>query len=260
MPRIAGHQALDQPPEPRAVVHFGEMRHLMRHDIIDDVIRGKDQPPAERQIAFGRAAAPAALRVAHADPRNLVAEPLGKCPGTAGEFVTRQRRQMSRTRRGRCVGSPRTRISPSATTTGGAAMSGEWRMRWGIPSTGTMAPSTNGIGRGNAESRLAIQPRLSRSSRRPNSAGTPRGNTSSTRRQAASMRRQTRRARELTRIASGAPRSSATARRPISASADSAADRIRPDETPRRPTICLIPARSAHPGSGVVTKAFPTPP
>ncbi len=54
----------------------------------------------------------------------------------------------SRTRRGICCGSPRTQISPPAIITGGAQGSRDRRIRCGTPSTGTIAPSTNGTDAG----------------------------------------------------------------------------------------------------------------
>src|SRR5438552_18316786 len=51
------------------------MRHLMGNDIADDGFRRKDEPPAEREITPAGAAPPSALRVTHADPRQLATDP-----------------------------------------------------------------------------------------------------------------------------------------------------------------------------------------
>ena len=145
----------------------------------------------------------------------------------------------SRTRRGICCGSPRTQISPPAIITGGAQGSRDRRIRCGTPSTGTIAPSTNGTTRGKASSRATIHPCLLLRKRRPSAAGTPCGNTSSTRRSAASIRSPMRRARGLTRTDTGTPRLSAAACRPISVSANSLRGATGLGEKPLKPAILL---------------------
>src|SRR4051794_15629871 len=69
--------AVDQPPEPRRVVHLDQMRHLMDGEIIQHEWRGENQPPGIRQHASGRARAPAARLVAHRDTLDSNAELLG---------------------------------------------------------------------------------------------------------------------------------------------------------------------------------------
>ncbi len=81
------------------------------------------------------------------------------------------------------------------------------------PEDRTIAPSANGTCRGSASSRAAIQPRCVSIKRSPCSGGTLRGRTSSTWRSDGLMRSSRRRARGLTRIVTGAPTSSAVARR-----------------------------------------------
>jgi len=87
--RAVGRQALHQAPKARPVVHFGEMRHFVGDDIVDDRFGRKDEPPAEREISPAGAAPPSALRITHTDPRQLASDAC--CEGTrpAGELDAR---------------------------------------------------------------------------------------------------------------------------------------------------------------------------
>src|SRR5215813_4408220 len=64
--RCAGGQLLDEAPEADAVIHLGEMRHLMCDDIVEHRLGREDEAPREGEIAGRRAAAPAAPGVADA--------------------------------------------------------------------------------------------------------------------------------------------------------------------------------------------------
>jgi hypothetical protein len=64
MPRFAelGKNRLDGLPEARAVVHFAQVRELVRDDVIDDRQRKVNQPPVEPDAAVARATPPACRR------------------------------------------------------------------------------------------------------------------------------------------------------------------------------------------------------
>ena len=68
------HQLLDQMPETIRVVHLFEMGHFVGHHIIDNRLRGHDQPPTEAKPAGRRTAPPPASRVAHCQPGRAAAE------------------------------------------------------------------------------------------------------------------------------------------------------------------------------------------
>jgi hypothetical protein len=61
MPRFAelGKDRFDGLPEGRAVVHFAQVRQLVRDDVVDDRHREMDQPPVQPDLAVARATAPA---------------------------------------------------------------------------------------------------------------------------------------------------------------------------------------------------------
>ena len=61
------HGALDEGPEARAVVHFLEVRDLVRRDVVEDVRRRENKPPREREHGRRGAGAPAGCLVAHND-------------------------------------------------------------------------------------------------------------------------------------------------------------------------------------------------
>ena len=87
-------EALDDAPEARPVVHLGEVRHLVRDDVVDHRFRREDQPPAERQIALARTAAPAALGIAHRDPVHRLADPGGMVAGAVRQFAAGEMSEM----------------------------------------------------------------------------------------------------------------------------------------------------------------------
>src|ERR1700674_1551935 len=64
----------DDPPEPRRMVHFDKMDHLMGGKVVQHVRRRKDQPPRERQRACGCAGPPAARLIADRQPPDLHAQ------------------------------------------------------------------------------------------------------------------------------------------------------------------------------------------
>src|SRR5439155_8598977 len=111
-------QALHQPPEARPVVHLGEMRHLMRHDIVDDVFRRQHQAPAEGETTPGRAAAPAALRVADGDAGNRLVDLRREQTSPSGQLLTRQADQM--------IPDPATEMSRVAAHPNLAVAYGDW--------------------------------------------------------------------------------------------------------------------------------------
>src|ERR1700694_3926975 len=67
----------DHSPEPRRMIHFDEMGHLMAGEIIQHIRRREDQPPRERQRPRGGARTPAARLIADRQPLHLDAERLG---------------------------------------------------------------------------------------------------------------------------------------------------------------------------------------
>src|ERR1700686_4980885 len=67
----------DHSPEPRRMIHFDEMGHLMAGEIIQHIRRREDQPPRERQRPCGGARTPAARLTADRRPLPLDAERLG---------------------------------------------------------------------------------------------------------------------------------------------------------------------------------------
>lgn len=44
-PLVIRAEALNETPEPRGVIHLGEMRDLMGREVIEDKRRREDQPP-----------------------------------------------------------------------------------------------------------------------------------------------------------------------------------------------------------------------
>src|SRR6185436_20797294 len=77
------HAAADlarQLPETRTVIHFPQVRNLVRDHVIHHVTRREDQAPGEGQYAVGSAAAPPALGVAQNDALHALAELLGLGP------------------------------------------------------------------------------------------------------------------------------------------------------------------------------------
>ena len=81
-------------PVYQLMADLGEMRHLMRDDIVYDRLRCQDEPPAEREIAGRRAAAPAAGRVAHRNPRHPFVDACGKAAGAARQLLPGQPGEM----------------------------------------------------------------------------------------------------------------------------------------------------------------------
>src|ERR1700724_3738975 len=67
----------DHSPEPRRMIHFDEMGHLMAGEIIQHIRRREDQPPRERQRPRGGARAPAARLIADRQALHPDAERLG---------------------------------------------------------------------------------------------------------------------------------------------------------------------------------------
>src|ERR1700680_2926841 len=67
----------DHSPEPRRMIHFDEMGHLMAGEIIQHIRWREDQPPRERQRPCGGARTPAARLIADRQPLHLDAERLG---------------------------------------------------------------------------------------------------------------------------------------------------------------------------------------
>src|SRR6516165_1121149 len=89
-----GREALHQPPKARPVVHLGEMRHLMRDDVVEHRLGSKNQPPAEREVSPSRAAPPSTLCIAYIDPRHAAPDPCGELARPPGEFVPSHRHQI----------------------------------------------------------------------------------------------------------------------------------------------------------------------
>ncbi len=67
----------DHPPEPRRMIHFDEMCHLMAGEIIQHIGRRQDQPPRERQGPCRGARTPAARLIADRQPLHPDAQRLG---------------------------------------------------------------------------------------------------------------------------------------------------------------------------------------
>ena len=80
-------------PEARRVVQLGEMRHLVRHHVVEHRRRRHDQPPGEHQVAARGARPPARARIAQADPARLHARAPPRAASTA---ATQARRASSR--------------------------------------------------------------------------------------------------------------------------------------------------------------------
>src|SRR5690348_16388670 len=76
-------------PEARAMVHLGEMGHLMRHHLIDDGLGREDQPPAEREVSASRAASPTASCIADGDARHIAPDSRRDPTCPAGELAAR---------------------------------------------------------------------------------------------------------------------------------------------------------------------------
>ncbi len=93
-----------QPPEPRRVVHLLKVRNLVGGEVVEHERRRQDQPPRERENARGRAGAPAACLIAHADAPEVDAHAVRitprrrfhVAPGFALEIVADPARQMPR--------------------------------------------------------------------------------------------------------------------------------------------------------------------
>src|SRR5579862_6912901 len=85
-----GVKPLDHAPEPGAVVHLDEMRHLMRDDVVEHGLGYEDEPPREGEIAGARAAAPARRRIAHADAAHLLPDRFGETMRPLGQLALRQ--------------------------------------------------------------------------------------------------------------------------------------------------------------------------
>ena len=66
----------------------------MGHDVVDDLLGSKDQPPAERQISRCRTAAPAAFGVADTDPCDLAANAGGERPRPPRQLIVSQHGKM----------------------------------------------------------------------------------------------------------------------------------------------------------------------
>src|SRR5271168_3180662 len=92
--RAVGRQALHQAPKSQPVVHLGEMRHLVRDDIVDDRLGRKDEPPAEREVPPAGAASPSALRITYGDPRQLASDSRREGTRPVGELDTRHRHEV----------------------------------------------------------------------------------------------------------------------------------------------------------------------
>src|SRR5262245_22089753 len=77
-------QAVQHAPEPRSMIHFDEMRHLMRRKILKHVRRRQDETPRIGEHPGRRARTPAADLVPYENARDLDAEGLGVA--AAGEL------------------------------------------------------------------------------------------------------------------------------------------------------------------------------
>ena len=157
------------------MVHLGQMRHLVRDDVVDHRLRAISRA-AERQSAARRAATPAAPGVAHPDPRDGRAD-------TGGERRAR-RASSSRARTHQMVAHPARQMDRVAAHADLAIGDGHRRrrlasnqrqMRCGGPAPAPSRPRQTAPG--------AAAPRAGRRSsgacparkRKPNSAGTPCG-------------------------------------------------------------------------------------
>src|SRR5258708_29903801 len=87
-------QRLDEPPEARPVVHFGEMSDLVGDDVIEHRLRRENEAPGEGERPGRRTTAPAAPGVSHADPRDAPVDPGGERARSSPEFLARQRDEM----------------------------------------------------------------------------------------------------------------------------------------------------------------------
>src|SRR5262249_11210966 len=143
-------KALDQAPKTRPVVHFGEMRHLMRDDIADDRLGRENQPPAEGKISVLRTASPAALRITPADPRRAVSDLGCKPVCSATELAARDRDEKiadAARHKLRIAAHADLAIDDRYTWTIRARLSAD---RCGIPITGRLSPKAKGTRRGSA--------------------------------------------------------------------------------------------------------------
>ena len=155
--------AVDQPPEPRRVVHLDQMRHLMHGEIVQHERRREDQPPGVRQHAGGRARAPAARLVAHRDALDGDAELLGGAAARGFEIAQRLAAKeiadaavdVRGVRRRRRAAPRRPRRSPVQTV---PRTPGRCTMRCWTPRNGSTVPSAKGAASGRRRSRAAIQP------------------------------------------------------------------------------------------------------
>src|SRR5581483_5909553 len=67
----------DEPPEARAVVQLDEVADLVHDDVVEDVVRGEDEPPVEAERPLAGARTPAAALIAQRDPAVRDAERSG---------------------------------------------------------------------------------------------------------------------------------------------------------------------------------------
>ena len=146
--RAASGTSLHMRPEARAVIHLPQMRHFMRHHIIQHKIRRQDQPPGKRQRARRRTGAPAAGGIAHRDARRL-ARRAGRHDSSAraSSVLRASLLKKSSTRRGACAVRPLTQITPSSRQTGAGPRAAA-RMSCGMPRNGTTAPGSKATGPG----------------------------------------------------------------------------------------------------------------
>src|SRR5216684_6022454 len=89
LPGGGGRQRLDQPPEAWSMIHLGEMGDLVGDDIVEHCLGGEDETPGKRERPVGRAASPAAPRVAHADPRHAPVDARGERAGPPTQLLAR---------------------------------------------------------------------------------------------------------------------------------------------------------------------------
>lgn len=59
---------LDNAPEALRVVHLEQVRQFVHHDVVDDVLRCLNQPPAQPDLPLVVTAAPLGARIGHMQP------------------------------------------------------------------------------------------------------------------------------------------------------------------------------------------------
>src|SRR5262249_44513347 len=94
-PCRARRECFDQPPKAGRVVHLDQMSHFVGDDIIEDRLRRKNQPPAEREVSGAGTASPTAFCVAHGDFDDLTADARGQLMRSLGELVCRVCREVA---------------------------------------------------------------------------------------------------------------------------------------------------------------------